>query len=193
MSFTLTTPRLILRDFRESDWIAVHSYASNPKVVEHMNWGPNTEADTQAFVKKAMHLALAKPRLTYHVAVVNRDTDQVIGGATLRMVPGDPHSGELGYTLHPQAWGQGFATELAKAFIQYGFMELQLQRIWATCRPENIGSFRILMKTGMRFQEYLQNERLVRGHLVDSLLCTLSREDWLRASALSATSSTEGQ
>ena len=183
MNFSLKTPRLILRDFAEADWTAVHAYASDLEVVRHMNWGPNTEADTQAFIKEAIALAERQPRRTYHLAVVNRQTGQVIGGATLRMLDSDPLSGELGYTLHPMAWGQGFATELAEVLIDFGFRNLGLRRIWATCRPENVASYRILKKVGLSFEEYLQNEKVVRGQLVDSFLCGLNRETWLRSQA----------
>ena len=183
MTFLIETPRLVLREFCPDDWPAVHDYAADMEVVRHMNWGPNSEADTQAFIAQAIALSQQHPRRTYHLAVTLRQTGKVIGGATLRMLDSEPDSGELGYTLHRSAWGQGFGTELARAFIAFGFNELRLRRIWATCRPENVGSYRILKKAGMHFEEYLENEKLVRGHLVDSFLCAMSREEWLRSLA----------
>jgi RimJ/RimL family protein N-acetyltransferase len=188
MSFTIETPRLILREFVEEDWQEVHDYAKDMEVAKHMNWGPNTEADTREFIALAMTTAKEKPRRSYHLAVVSRHTGKVIGGATLRMLDAEPDSGELGYTFHPQTWGQGFATEVAKAFMAFGFLQLNLRRIWATCRPGNHSSFRILRKSGMRFEEYLQNEKCVRGEMVDSLLCGVSREEWLRTRAAQADS-----
>jgi RimJ/RimL family protein N-acetyltransferase len=183
MNFSIETPRLLLRDFQEADWTAVHAYAANPEVTRHMNWGPNTEADTRAFVAQAIALGQRQPRRTYHLAVVAKETGALVGGATLRMLDSDPLSGELGYTLHPAAWGKGYATELARAVITFGFKDLNLRRIWATCRPENLASYRILRKVGLAFEEYLQNERQVRGHWVDCFLCGLSREAWLRGGA----------
>jgi RimJ/RimL family protein N-acetyltransferase len=92
----------------------------------------------------------------------------------------DPHSAELGYTLHRLAWGHGLGTELARALIEFGFMQLPVRRVWAKCRPENIGSYRVMKKAGMRFEEYLQNDRTTRGQLVDSFLCGITRQDWQR-------------
>ena len=186
MVFAIETPRLILRDFLPADWADVHAYAADPQVVRHMNWGPNTEADTKAFIAMAIALGEARPRRAYHLAVVVRDTGKVIGGATLRMLDAEPLSGELGYTLNPLAWGHGYATELAQALVQYGFLELGLGRIWATCRPENVSSYRILRKVGLTFEAYLQDEKLVRGHWVDSFLCGLSRETWLQTQITNA-------
>jgi RimJ/RimL family protein N-acetyltransferase len=188
MDCTLTTERLILRNFCAADWTAVHAYAQDPDVVKHMNWGPNTEAETQDFIRMAMDQARAVPRRSYHLAVVARDTGRVIGGATLRMLDEEPLSGELGYTLHPAASGQGYATELSRALIDYGFLTLGLKRIWATCRPDNLSSFRILTKVGLRFEEYIQNEKVVRGQLVDSLLCGLDRREWEQARSQAAAS-----
>lgn len=42
----LTTECLILREFKEKDWQAVHEYASDPEVVRYLTWGPNKEGDT---------------------------------------------------------------------------------------------------------------------------------------------------
>ena len=178
MAIPIHTSRLILRDFYPEDWLEVHRYAGDPEVVKFMNWGPNSEADTKAFIAQAIAQSLERPRRCYHLAVALKATGQVIGGATLRMLDLEPDAGELGYTLHPQAWGQGFATELARALIEYGFTELQLRRIWATCRPDNIASFKVLRKLGLHFEEYLQHEKIIRGHWVDSLLCGLSQEAW---------------
>lgn len=180
MSLSIETPRLLLRDFVPADWLGVHAYASNPEVVRFMNWGPNSEADSQTFVARAIALAGCQPRRIYHLAVVVRQSGALIGGVALKTSDSDPYRGELGYTLHPAAWGQGYATELAQAMIRFGFKNLQLRRIWATCRPENVGSYRILKKVGLQFEEYIQNERMVRGQMVDCFLCGLSLTAWLR-------------
>ena len=46
-------------------------------------------------------------------------------------------------------WGQGYATEAARAILDFGFADLGLRRIYATCRPENVGSSRVVEKIGM--------------------------------------------
>lgn len=50
----LHTERLVLRDFEEADWEAVHCYASDPEVVRYMSWGPNTEEDTRGFIQRKL-------------------------------------------------------------------------------------------------------------------------------------------
>jgi len=178
MSFAIETDRLLLREFAEDDWHDVHAYAADPEVVKFMDWGPNTEEDTKAFIALAMDLQHQTPRRSYELAVVFKATGRLIGGASLRVQAGDPRTAELGYTFHPGAWGRGLATEAAKALVQFGFQRLGVQRVFATCRPENTASYRVLRKAGLHFEEYLQNVKIVRGQLVDAFLCGLAREEW---------------
>ena len=183
MVLPLETPHLLLREFRAEDWVEAHAYARDPEVARYMNWGPNTEADTQAFIARAMALAAQTPREAYEFAIIFKPTGALIGGAGLRLPPEDRQSAELGYALHRLAWGQGLGTELARRLLAFGFRDLAVRRIWAKCRPENIGSYRVMKKAGLRFEEYLQNDRTVRGSQVDSFLCAITRREWEAASA----------
>jgi RimJ/RimL family protein N-acetyltransferase len=56
----------------------------------------------------------------------------------------------LGYRFAVQAWGQGFATELSQAALEYGFIELQVPEIYAVVRPAHQASIRVLEKVGMQ-------------------------------------------
>jgi RimJ/RimL family protein N-acetyltransferase len=56
----------------------------------------------------------------------------------------------LGYRFAPDAWGQGYATELGRAALEFGLIELKLAEIFAIVRPTHQGSIRILEKIGMR-------------------------------------------
>jgi RimJ/RimL family protein N-acetyltransferase len=183
MALSLETPRLILREFRPEDWVQVQDYARDPEVVRFQPWGPNSEAETQAFVARAIALAEQVPRQGHELAIVFRPSGALIGGACLNLGPADLQSAELGYTLHRLAWGQGLGTELARRLVAFGFRDLALQRIWAKCRPENVGSYRVMKKAGLRLEEYLQNDLTVRGRIMDSYLCSISRREWVAASA----------
>jgi RimJ/RimL family protein N-acetyltransferase len=183
MALSLETPRLILREFQPEDWSRVQAYARDPEVVRFQPWGPNSEAETQAYVARAMALAAQTPRQAHELAVVFKPSGVLIGGATLNRDAADSQSAELGYTLHRLAWGQGLGTELARRLVDFGFRDLELRRIWAKCRPENVGSYRVMKKAGLRLEEYLQNDLIVRGRAMDSFLCSITRREWEAASA----------
>ena len=76
----IRTERLILRDFEEADWEAVHSYGCDLEVVRYMDWGPNTEEDTQKFIQRAIASQKEQPRRIYTLAIVLKPKNKLIGG-----------------------------------------------------------------------------------------------------------------
>ena len=76
----------------------------------------------------------------------------------------------LGYVLARRSWGNGYATEAAAALLRYGFDELGLHTISATCDPENTASAAVLRRIGMRQVGYLHRQVYVRGEWRDRLL-----------------------
>jgi RimJ/RimL family protein N-acetyltransferase len=76
----IRTKRLILRDFEEADWEAVHSYGSDLEVVRYMDWGPNTEEDTKKFIQQTIASQKEQPRRIYTLAIVLKPKNKLIGG-----------------------------------------------------------------------------------------------------------------
>ena len=173
----IETPRLVLRDFEEDDWRAIHAYAVLEAVWRNMEWGPNTEADTKNFVARARALAVAEPRTWFELAIARKETGAVIGAVGVRVRDPSARAGDLGYALHPDAWGQGFATEAARAVRDLGFGTLGLHRLHANCWPENPASARVLEKIGMRFEGRLRHVMHARGAWRDTLLFAMVESD----------------
>ena len=76
----LESERLILREFNDSDFEAVHAYATDLEVLRYMEWGPNSDAETHEFLARAQSHASAEPRTGYELAVVENATDGLLGG-----------------------------------------------------------------------------------------------------------------
>jgi ribosomal-protein-alanine N-acetyltransferase len=161
--FPLTTERLLLREFREDDFEDVHAYARRPEVCRYMDWGPNTREDTQAFMDRKWAEQAQWPRDAVNLAIERRADRRVIGSIRLEVSDPANQAGDFGYTLHPDAWRQGYATEAAAAVIAVGFRDLGLHRIWAECDVENLGSWGVMQKLGMRREAHLRDGRLIRG------------------------------
>lgn len=173
----LLTERLELRDFREGDVDSVHAWACDPEVVRFMGWGPNTVEQTREFLQRKFAERTARPRRTWDLAVVRRDTGQVIGAVSLRLDESRQQAA-LGYCYHQEAWGQGFATEAALEMLRFGFEELGLHRIHASTDTRNGASVRVLEKIGMRRRNRLRRHRLVRGEWRDCYLFEILRSEW---------------
>jgi RimJ/RimL family protein N-acetyltransferase len=169
-SMELTTPRLLLREFRFDDHTAVHAFASDPEVVRYTDWGPNDPEETTAFLHEVADSARATPRVRFAMAVVDRGDDLLIGSIDLVTTSSQHRRGKIGYVFARPRWGRGFATEAAIALMRFGFDGLDLHKISATCDPANVASARVLAKCGMHAEGRLRDHLRTRGRWRDRLL-----------------------
>jgi RimJ/RimL family protein N-acetyltransferase len=174
----LETPRLVLRELRGEDAPAVQAYASDLEVVRYLDWGPSSPADTRRFLATAGEARKALPRTLYHLAIVLKATDDLIGGCRIEIRSPASGSGDVGYVLDRRAWGRGHATEATRALLALAFGPLGLHRVWATCDVENRASARVLEKVGMRREGLLRQHVRRRGEWRDSCLYAILEPEW---------------
>jgi ribosomal-protein-alanine N-acetyltransferase len=174
----ITTARLLLRDFEEADWKSVHDYASDPEVVRYMPWGPNTTEDTNNFIKRAIANLQERPRRSYSLAVLLTPQQVLIDGCGIYVTNPDEREGYIGYVFNRNYWGKGYATETAKALLRFGFDQLNLHRIFATCDPANTASARVLEKIGMQREGHFREHKWEKGKWVDSLQYAILDHEW---------------
>ncbi|MBB6672145.1 GNAT family N-acetyltransferase [Cohnella nanjingensis] len=172
----LETERLLIREFTMDDAEAVHRYASDPIVTQYTIWGPNTEEETRAYMKLMMEMREQQPRRGYEWAMTLRDGGALIGGCGLHV--SEPAQGEIGYCLNPAYWRQGYASEAAEALLRFGFGTLGLHRIYATCRPGNIGSAKVMQHVGMQYEGRLREHMRHKGSWHDSFLYSILEQEY---------------
>jgi ribosomal-protein-alanine N-acetyltransferase len=175
---TLETERLVLREFEESDLQAIQEYASDPEVVRYMGWGPNSEDDTRAFLKRALEQRRQQPRVEYGLAIILKAESRPIGSGGITIANLDQKEAELGCCFNRHFWGQGYATEAARTFVAFGFEELGLHRIYATCDPANVASAHVMEKIGMQREGRLREHRWRKGRWRDSYLYAILEQEW---------------
>ncbi|MDP4549292.1 GNAT family N-acetyltransferase [Alkalihalobacillus macyae] len=168
--------KIQLREVKEEDWKAIHSYASIEDVCKYQPWGPNTEEESKAYVRDIIEDALVEPRIRYAYSIVENET--VIGVCELSIRDRTNERGEIAYILHPDRWGLGFATEAARALLKFSFQELGLHKVSATCNPENSGSKKVLNKLGMKQEGVLRDDLKMRDGWRDSLLFSILEREW---------------
>lgn len=173
---SLSNERLLLREFTTSDWIGVHTYASQEIVCRYQPWGPNTEKDSQHFVNQAIKDSAQHPRTRFVFAIIYDEI--LIGAGEFNIRDFTNKVGEIGYIVNPDYWGKGIATEVATLLIDFGFGELKLHRIYATCDPRNIGSSRVLEKVGMTKEGRLREGLLMKDGWRDSSLYSVLEHEW---------------
>jgi RimJ/RimL family protein N-acetyltransferase len=85
---------------------------------------------------------------------------------------------DLGWVLHPQHTGHGYATEAVQALLKVAFTDLGLRRVTASCFADNEGSWRLMERLGMRRETYALAESLHRsGRWLDSMVYALLAEE----------------
>lgn len=174
----LTTDRLVLRDFVESDWPAVLAYQSDPRYLRFSEWAERSPQDVQTFVGRFLAQQAEIPRQKYQLAVVPHAIGQLIGNVGIRMRSAGTHQADIGYELDPQQWGHGYATEAARAIVRFGFDQLRLHRISAHCLAENVASAKVLEKLGMQREGRLRDSEHFKDRYWDTLHYAILDDEW---------------
>jgi ribosomal-protein-alanine N-acetyltransferase len=84
----------------------------------------------------------------------------------------------VGYSLASAEWGNGYMQEALTALLDYGFSELDLNRVEADVDPRNAASGRSLERLGFRREGLLRERWIVGGEVSDTALYGLLRKDW---------------
>lgn len=181
MSELLETPRLILRRFRPEDWQDLKAYVVREEVRRYEPPYPTTDEGIQ-------EMAAWLSESADFWAVTLKESGKVIG--QIHYGPRDQpnwNCRNLGYVVNPDWWGQGFATEAAARVMQHGFEDLDCRRFYSGCNPDNVASWRVLEKLGMRREAHhikgVAFHRDEAGGLIftDSFGYAILKEEWLEA------------
>lgn len=142
-SFALA--RLQLRRPRLTDAEALFAIGSDPQVARLADWPLSTTIDA-TIERLRKRPEQWESGAEYYWVVTLLDDDRAIGAVSSCV---DQHSAEFGYLFDRRYWGQGYATEVARAIVDWASSVPAIHRIWATCDIENHASARVLEKAGL--------------------------------------------
>ena len=152
MPSVLETERLALRRFTDEDVDLLVELDSDPSVMRFITGGrttPRSEIEEEVLPAFLRHYA-RWPGWGFF-ATHERVSGTFLGWFHLRPGDGDPDDEvELGYRLRNDAWGKGYATEGARALIDYAFGR-GARRVYAGTMVANVASRRVMEKAGLRF------------------------------------------
>jgi [ribosomal protein S5]-alanine N-acetyltransferase len=143
----LLTARLILRPVEGRDLGPLRAIWSDSAVMTHMGRGTRDAAES---LKRVRELIEHQRRHGFGKwAAIERAGGKLIGYCGIELYEGGPDV-ELGFALARSAWGRGYATEAASAWLEHAFTVLGFTRVLALVQPANAASIRVLEKLGMR-------------------------------------------
>lgn len=150
MTHIIETERLILRTWRKEDANSYFQINQDPKVTEFL-LGALTMEQVNDFILAVNH---HQDRHGYTLwAACLKETDELMGFIGLNDTRWESHftpAVEVGWRLGSQYWGKGFATEGAKACLEYGFKQCDLKEIVSFTVPANVRSIRVMEKIGLK-------------------------------------------
>ena len=174
---TLHTARLRLRPFAGSDADALYALHSNAHVLRYWDSPPWTEpARAERFLASCQQLA--EEGSGARLAIDRASDAAFLGWCSLSRWNPDHRSAALGYCFGEAAWGQGYATEAARAHLQWAFDTLDLNRVQAETDTRNGASARVLEKLGFVREGTLREDCVVNGDVSDSWVYGLLRREW---------------
>jgi RimJ/RimL family protein N-acetyltransferase len=149
----LETDRLLMRKFEETDFERMFLMDSNPEVMKYVGMSPLSDAHESKKIIKIIQQQYIDNG-TGRLAVIEKETGLLIGWSGLKLltqeVNGYNHIYELGYRFLPEYWGKGYASESAKASLDFGFNDLKADTIYAYAHFQNEASHHILRKVGFQ-------------------------------------------
>jgi len=173
---TLYTARLRLRPFAETDADALFALHSDAHVLRYWDSSPWSDpARAQRFLETCRQMA--EDGTGVRLAMDRSSDGAFIGWCTLNRWNPEFRSASLGYCLTEAAWGQGYATEAARALLDWAFAALDLNRVQAETDTRNLASARVLEKVGFRHEGTLREDCIVNGEVSDSWVFGLLRRD----------------
>ena len=162
----IKTERLVLRPFRKDDLELIRSLYCDEEILKYMPSDTMSVEDAEKHLERIIREWGQPPRCNYEMAVLLKDTGDRIGRAHIE-IDRDTDTGMIGWLLIQEHWGQGYATEISRALINHCFDAFHLHRVNAVCNPENIGSWRVLEKCGMRREAcFLKKCRYVKHGVI---------------------------
>jgi ribosomal-protein-alanine N-acetyltransferase len=172
----ITTARLLLRPFTMADATDVQRLAGDRDVASTMASIPLPYEDGIAEQWIATHHRRFEQGTSLDLAITMAPGGTLVGAIGLRFEP-EHDRAELGYWIGKPYWGRGYATEAARALVQYGFDRLGLHRIYARHLTRNPASGNVLHKIGMTHEGHRRQHEKKWGIREDDELYGMLKDD----------------
>lgn len=148
----ILTERLLLRPLDLSDLETAYPYSSDPGIARYMMFYPhNSMEETKKFLESVTTEWMCDCPKFYEYAVMLGETH--IGSVSLYVLDEERKTGELAWMLAEKWQGHGYATEAARALLEYAAETLKMTRIIAQCDARNTPSRHVMEKLGMKLTD----------------------------------------
>ncbi|HEY8957133.1 GNAT family N-acetyltransferase [Chitinophaga sp.] len=177
----LSSGELVLRPIEDKDTAALFSHFSDDAVTKYMDIDSFTNISEATQIIRFFHQSLEKEE-GMRWAITLAGKDELIGTCGYHKISKIHFKAEIGYDLRPSYWGKGIMKEAVSVMLDYGYEELQFNRIEAFVDPDNLASSKLLTRLGFRYEGFLRDAFFEKGKFVNAELYSLLRSEHTRES-----------
>ena len=139
---------LLLRPIQESDYLDMYEYGSDNEVTKMLSWRSFTNPLQARDAIKKIFLTRPNRNIPNAHAIIHKETTKMIGTCDFPSINWETKTATLGYCMNRNFWGNGYMTKVVKKMIVFAFEELKLNAIHVQHHPDNIGSKKVILKSG---------------------------------------------
>ena len=158
----IATERLLLRPFEEGDFDILHRLYGDAEVMRYTPFDAESPAESATHLSRVIDDWRKEPLLSREYVVTVRTGDRAgadriekIGRCHILLDgPEEDSRAMIGWLLVQEAWGKGYATEIAAALLAYCFDTLHVREVYGLCNPDNVATRRVMEKCGMSLREH---------------------------------------
>jgi len=164
MVFSIPTERLVLEDMNGNDLAKMQQLARDPRVMRYVLIWLEDDEQVAGFVQHAIDESQRMDRQGYVLAIRIPGTGEFAGFAMLEIDPAQPSTAEVGCILLPDFWKNGYASEILRVLLAFGFGKLSLHRVYGKCDELNLASAHVMEKGGLTYEGTLREHVWLRDH-----------------------------
>jgi len=175
----IETDRLLIRVADAGDVDDLHDMLSRPEVCRYLLHPPlSVDEVVERVARFAGRTLLSEYGDVIRLAVVRRDSGRMVGELVLILASAANACLEIGWVLHPDHQGHGFAAEGARALLGYAMETLGAHRVVAQLHPDNTGSAALCTRLGMRQEAHHRMDVWVKGAWEDTAIFAILDQEW---------------
>src|SRR5688572_303792 len=176
----LTAERTLLREFGEGDIAGLLAVHSHPRVLRYYAPEVGTPAHARMLVEMFIRWAGENPRQNFQLAIVDLETNALVGSCGIRTKSCPPDQAEFGIGIGADWWGRGIAREAARTILRFGFSELGLHEVRGVAVSENEAVTKLMRRLGFSRGTTRQGDAWMAERGWSVVDWVITRETWQR-------------
>jgi ribosomal-protein-alanine N-acetyltransferase len=177
-SLLFTTPRLKIRNLRESDLDAFHLYRCNPDITKYQGFDTYNLDEAKAFIDEHKNKLFIKPGEWVQYAIENIQDHQLVGDCAIYLKLEDSRIAETGITISHLHQRKGYAKETMTGLIDFLFREKGIHRIVETVDAENEASIKMLKSLSFREEGHFIENVFFKGKWGSEYQYAMLYKEW---------------